>query len=118
MRRIISTILLASLFVIPCLTNADISLKDDDLLLYLPFNGDTEDYSKNENHGELVGSADFVEGKYGEALAFSETGEVRCPHIPMNEKFFTFTVNQNKIGILVFEYIKYWIWSIYCSRQP
>ena len=89
MRRIISTIFLASLFVIPCLTNADISLKDDDLLLYLPFNGDTEDYSKNENHGELVGSADFVEGKYGEALAFSETGEVRCPHIPMNEKSFT-----------------------------
>jgi hypothetical protein len=89
MKHILSVVLLASLFVIPCLTNADISLKDDDLLLYLPLNGDTEDMSKNGNHGELMGSADFVEGKYGEALEFSEAGEVSCPYIPLNEKSFT-----------------------------
>jgi len=84
MKRIFSVVLLANLFVISHLANADISLKDEDLLLYLPFNGDTEDLSKNGNHGELVGSADFVEGKYGEALAFSETGEVRCLYIPVS----------------------------------
>ncbi len=89
MKRILSVVLLANLFAVSHLANADISLKDEDLLLYLPFNGDTEDLSKNGNHGELVGSADFVEGKYGEALEFNEAGEVRCPYIPLNEKSFT-----------------------------
>ena len=73
-----------------------LDLKDDELLLYLPFNegkGDTtEDLSPQGNDGELVGKADWVDGKFGEALEFTEAGEVKAPYIELNEKSFTVTM--------------------------
>ena len=88
MRHLILLVLLATVLTA---TNGNAALRsdDDDLLLFLPFNGDTNDLSKHGNDGELVGKAEFVEGKYGEALQFSEAGEVKVPHIPLNEKSFT-----------------------------
>ncbi len=88
MKLTLMRILVVSLFVMPCIANA-LDLNDDDLLLYLPFDDDTEDRSKHGNHGEIVGDAEFVEGKYGQALEFSEAGEVKVPYIPLNDKSFT-----------------------------
>jgi len=88
MKRIFFSVLVLSLFVIPCIASA-LDINDDTLLLYLPFNDDTEDYSKNGNHAEIVGNADFDEGVIGQALMFSEAGEVKAPYIPLNEKSFT-----------------------------
>jgi hypothetical protein len=88
MKCMLLSLLVLSLLVIPCITDA-LDIDDDDLLLYLPLNGDTEDLSKYGNHGEIVGSADFVDGKFEEALEFNEAGEVSCPYIPLNEKSFT-----------------------------
>jgi hypothetical protein len=88
MKCVFTSISLISLLLMPCIVNA-LDVNDDDLLLYLPFNGDTDDYSKHGNHGELVGTAEFVDGKFGEALEFSEAGEVKAPHIPLNDKSFT-----------------------------
>jgi hypothetical protein len=80
------------LVVIPCIANA-LNMKDADLLLYFPCNegkGNTvEDFSQNGNDGEIVGSVDWVEGKFGKALGFSEAGEVKAPYIPLNSKSFT-----------------------------
>jgi len=88
MKRALLSMSLIGLFVIPCIVGA-LDVNDDDLLLYLPFNDDTDDYSKHGNHGEIVGTVKFVEGKHGQALEFSEAGEVKAPHIPLNEKSFT-----------------------------
>ena len=79
---------LIGLLVIPCVANA-LDTDDDDLLLYLPFNGDVQDYSKHGNHGEIVGTTTFVDGKIEQALEFSGAGEVRAPYIPLNNKSFT-----------------------------
>ena len=76
------------LFVITCVANG-LDINDPDLLLYLPFNGDTDDFSVNGNNGELVGNADFGEGQHGEALEFSAAGEVKAPYIPLNDRSFT-----------------------------
>lgn len=89
MKRVILAIALVSLFVIPYLANAKLNIEDKDLLLYLPFNGDTDDFSVNGNHGELVGNADFDEGQHGEAIVLSEAGEVKAPYIPLNERSFS-----------------------------
>lgn len=83
---IMSVIVLISL---PFIADASLSIKDKDLLLYLPFNGDTDDYSPYGNHGQIVGTAKFNEGKFGEALQFTEAGEVKCPYIELNDKSFT-----------------------------
>jgi len=88
MRCVLLSLLLVTLLFMPRIAGA-LDINDEDLLLYLPLNGDTEDLSTYGNHGEIVGSADFVEGKYEEALEFGEAGEVRCPYIPLNEKSFT-----------------------------
>jgi hypothetical protein len=84
----LSALVVIILLMMPCFANA-LDIDDDGLLLYLPFNGDTEDYSKHGNHGELVGKADFVEGKHGEALEFSEGGEVKAPYVPLNQRSFS-----------------------------
>jgi hypothetical protein len=88
-KRIFLYALIAILFAVSNLADAGLSMKDDDLLLYLSFNGDTDDFSNKGNHGEIVGSVDFVEGKFGEAVEFEEAGEIKCPYIPLNEKSFT-----------------------------
>jgi hypothetical protein len=80
------------LVVITCIANA-LNMKDDDLLLYFPCNegkGDTvADFSPNGNDGEIVGTVKWVDGKFGQALEFSEAGEVKAPYIPLNNKSFT-----------------------------
>ncbi len=81
-------VVLAALLAVPCISEA-LDMNDPDLLLYLPFEDDTDDSSKLGNHGELVGKADFVEGQIGQALEFSESGEVKCSYIELNEKSFT-----------------------------
>lgn len=88
MKCVYLVVVLAVLFAVPCISKA-LDMNDDDLLLYLPFEDDTDDFSKQGNHGEIIGKADFVEGKIGQALEFSETGEVKCPYIELNEKSFT-----------------------------
>ena len=85
-------ILAIAILVMPCIANA-LSPKDPDLLLYFSCNegsGTTVgDSSPHGNDGEIVGTADWVDGKYGRALAFSEAGEVKAPYISLNDKSFT-----------------------------
>ncbi len=73
-----------------------LNLKDKELLLYFSLNegkGDAiEDMSPTGNKGELVGDADWVDGKFGKALEFTEAGEVKVPYIELNEKSFTVTM--------------------------
>ena len=88
MKCVYLVVLLAALLVVPCVSKA-LDMDDDDLLLFLPFEDNVDDSSKQGNHGEIVGSADFVDGKLGKALEFSAAGEVKCPYIPLNEKSFT-----------------------------
>jgi len=82
------SVLVISLLLAPCIANA-LDINDNALLLYLPFNDDTDDYSNKGNHGTISGDVKFVEGKCGEALEFSGAGEVKSPYIPLNEKSFT-----------------------------
>jgi hypothetical protein len=66
--------------------------RDKDLLLYFSANkkADTvKDDSGHKNDGVIVGSVDWVKGKYGTALAFKEQGEVSAPHIPFDKRSFT-----------------------------
>jgi len=83
------SILVIGLLVMPCIANA-LDIKDEELLLYLPFDKkEATDYSPHGNDGEIVGSVDLVDGKYEKAFKFSENAEVKCPHIPLNDKSFT-----------------------------
>jgi hypothetical protein len=88
MERMFLIVLLVSLFVIPCVVNA-LDMDDPELLLYLPFDDDTDDYSTYGRHGVLVGTADFVEGKIEQALKFEEAGEVKVPYFPLNSMSFS-----------------------------
>lgn len=88
MKPLFKSVLVASVLLMPCIVNA-LDLNDPDLLLYLPFNDDVEDLSENAMVAEIVGNADFVEGKHGQALEFTAAGEVKAPNIPFNEKSFT-----------------------------
>ena len=88
-------LILAGLVLTPFGATA-LDIKDDELLLYLPFNegkGDAMgDLSPHGNDGELNGDADWVDGKFGKALKFSQAGEVKSPYIELNEKSFTVTM--------------------------
>lgn len=88
MKRIFFSVLVLSMFVIPCVVNA-LDMDDPELLLYLPFDDDTDDYSTYERHGVIVGNADFEEGVLGQALMFGAAGEVKAPYFPLNEMNFT-----------------------------
>lgn len=90
-RMLFSSVLVLSLFVIPCITNA-LDMDDPELLLYLPFDDDTDDYSTFGRHGVIVGNADFEEGVLGQALMFSEAGEVKVPYFPLNEMSFSMSM--------------------------
>jgi hypothetical protein len=91
MRCIFLSLLVIGLLVLPGVANA-LGI-DDDLLLYFPCNegaGNTiGDSSLHGNDGEIVDAVAWVDGKYGQALEFSEAGEVRAPYIPLNDKSFT-----------------------------
>jgi len=88
MKRMFLIVLLVSLFVVPCVVNA-LDMDDPELLLYLPFDDDTDDYSTHLRNGVIVGTADFVEGKIGQALEFSGAGEVKAPYFPLNSMNFS-----------------------------
>jgi len=88
MKRMFLIVLLVSLFAIPCVVNA-LDISDPELLLYLPFDDDTDDYSTYGRHGVIVGTANFVEGKIEQALEFKEAGEVRAPYFPLNSMNFS-----------------------------
>ncbi len=38
---------------------------------YFPFDGNAKDASGNDNHGEIKGTANYVEGKFGDAIALN-----------------------------------------------
>ena len=93
-RIVLSFLILAGLVLMPFSATA-LDLKDKELLLYLPFNEGKgkamEDLSPHGNDAELVGDADWVDGKFGKALEFGQAGEVKAPYIELNEKSFTVT---------------------------
>jgi len=82
-----------SLMIFPFSAKAVLDIKKDDCLLYLPCNegkGDTvKDFSKYGNDGQIVGTVKWGQGKFGSCLEFSEAGEVKCPHIELNNKSMT-----------------------------
>jgi len=87
------SILAIGLLVAPCIAHA-LSTTDVELLLYFPCDEGAGnivvDSSPHGNDAEIVGTVDWVDGKYGEAaLEFSEAGEVKAPYIPLNDKSFT-----------------------------
>ena len=94
-RIIFSLLIITGLLVIPFHADA-LNLKDKELLLYFSFDDDKEnavkDISPHENNGEIVGVAEFVDGKVNQALKFNEAGEVKVSHIPLNDKSFTVTL--------------------------
>jgi hypothetical protein len=97
------SLLVIGLLMIPLTTNA-LDISSDELLLYLPFDeGEgniAKDLSKNQNDAELVDTVNWVDGKIGKALEFSEAGEVKAPYIPLNERSFTVCMwlNPNLVG--------------------
>ena len=42
--------------------------EDPDLVAYYPFDGNPEDATGNDNHGEITGGSKWVKGKFGDAL--------------------------------------------------
>ena len=94
-RMLLSLLILAGLVLMP-FGAAALDLKDDELLLYLSFNEGKgkamEDLSPHGNDAELVGDADWVDGKFAKALGFDQAGEVKAPYIELNEKSFTVTM--------------------------
>ena len=96
MFRIIFTFLIIVGFIIVPFYADAFKIKDKELMLYFSFDDDkgnaVEDLSPHGNDGEIVGTADFVEGKVGQAIKFSQAGEVKAPHIELNDKSFTVTL--------------------------
>ena len=80
MRILFLTLAIASLLILPSLTNAQKYANDDSLILYLPFNegeGDTAfDRTRLGNHGKLEGGPQWVAGKHGKAIEFDGDDDV------------------------------------------
>ena len=49
-------------------TTLGIAGEDPDLVAYYPFDGNEEDASGNDNHGEITGGSKWVKGKFGDAI--------------------------------------------------
>lgn len=94
-RYILLLTTLSGFLVLP-LTVSALDIKDKELLLYFSFDNEddkvVEDLSQHGNDGNITGSVDFDEGKLGKAIKLNESGEVRAPYIPINEKSFTVTM--------------------------
>ncbi len=73
------------------LAASGLDINDSDLLLYFPVNGggDIIDMGPGGNDGVIVDTVGIVAGKYGDALEFTEAGEVAAPYIALNERSFT-----------------------------
>ena len=50
--------------------------EDPDLVAYYPFDGDSEDATGNDNHGEITGGSKWVKGKFGDAIELEPTAYV------------------------------------------
>ena len=48
-----------------------------DLVAYYPFDRNSEDVSGNGNHGQIIGTTNYVEGKFGDAIALDNGVYVR-----------------------------------------
>ncbi len=75
-----ATIVLA---ILVCLPNAAMAVVDEGLVAYYPFDAGTgtvaSDKSGNGNDGKIIGGAEWVKGKYGDALKFNGAdGYVDC----------------------------------------
>ena len=55
--------------------NADVNAVPD-LVAYYPFDGNSEDTSGNGNHGRIIGTTSYIDGKFGDALALDGDGYV------------------------------------------
>ena len=81
-RILLSLLILSGLTLMPFHATA-LDKKDKDLLLYFSFGegkGDAvTDLSKQKNDGEIVGDADWVDGKFGKALEFSDRARSKLP---------------------------------------
>ena len=75
-RLILSIVIISFIMLIGNIAQA---IKDDTLVLYLPFDegsGKTvKDLSQYGNDGDIVGDAKWVDGKYGTALQFTKEGD-------------------------------------------
>lgn len=74
-RTIINLLLVSSLLVVLPLAFA----AEEGLMLYLPFDGNTEDASGNGNHGEVKGNVSWVDGKSDKAMEFDGATYVEIP---------------------------------------
>ena len=66
------TSILALTLLLMC-TSLGITAEDADLVAYFPFNGNPEDASGNDNHGTVVGDAQWDKGKFGDAIQLPPT---------------------------------------------
>ena len=48
-----------------------------DLVAYYPFDRNSEDASGNGNHGQIIGTTNYVEGKFGDAIALNNGAYVK-----------------------------------------
>lgn len=77
----VSTIILFTLSLFTFLpVNGDDTVitpvNNTELVAYYPFDGNTHDVSGNGNHGEIIGTAGYVDGKFGDALVLDGDGYV------------------------------------------
>lgn len=61
------TLFLAVTFLLMSAT-LGITGEDPDLVAYYPFDGNSEDATGNDNHGEITGGSKWVKGKFGDAI--------------------------------------------------
>ena len=61
------TLFLAGTFLLMSAT-LGMTGEDPDLVAYYPFDGNPEDATGNDNHGEITGGSKWVKGKFGDAL--------------------------------------------------
>lgn len=77
MKRLILSLMIISLLSMGIVAQA--AIKDETLVLYLPFDegsGKTvKDLSQYGNDGDIVGDVKWVDGKYGTALQFTKEGD-------------------------------------------
>jgi len=92
-KRIAYVLLIMFVLMAPLASYSALTIKDKDLMLYLPFNEGSgkvvKDLSQNGFQGDLVGTVNWVDGKLGKALEFAEAGEVKCPYIALDNRSFS-----------------------------
>ncbi len=64
--KVLTITLAASLLLIS--VSLGVAGEDPDLVAYYPFDGDSEDASGNDNHGEITGGSKWIIGKFGDAI--------------------------------------------------